>query len=226
MAETKHPLNREQMAAVIAQRLEPGWIVNLGIGIPTGASDFVRPDDDITLTAENGLIGYGPLAADGQEDVDTVNAGVQYVTINDGAAIADHADSFGLIRRGLVDVVVLGAFEVAADGSFANWKIRDLERPELGGIGGAMDLAVGAKRVWLVMRHTAPNGNPRLMEHCTLPVTAPQGVSMVVTDVAVVAVHDGEFELLEYAPGYSIDEIKAMTGAPLAVSPDVRPVTV
>ncbi len=226
MTTSKRALDRDQMAAIIAQRLQPGWLVNLGIGIPTLASNFVQPEDHIILTSENGVIGYGPLAGDGQEDMDIVNAGVQYVTLNPGAAITDHAGSFALIRRGLVDVTVLGAFQLAPDGSFANWKIHPDGWNQLGGIGGAMDLAAGAQRLWLVMKHTAPNGSPRLVECCTLPLTATGGVSLVVTDVAVISVHDGEFELQEFAPGYTVEEIQAMTGAPLAVSPTARPVAI
>jgi len=215
-------LTRDQMGAVLAQRIQPGWIVNLGIGIPILASNFLLPEDDVTLTSENGVFGYGGLAAEGQEDPDIVNAGVLYATLNPGATIVHHADAFALIRRGLVDVTILGAYQVALDGSFANWKTTDDGMAHMGGIGGAMDLAASAKQVWVAMAHTTRDGESRLVERCTLPVTAPRGVTMVVTDRAVVAVRDGEFVLEEYAPGFEIEEIVAATGAPLRVSDSVR----
>lgn len=223
----KQPLNRDQMAAVLAQRLEDGSIVNLGIGIPTGVSNFLRPEQEIVLTSENGVIGYGRLAGAGEEDPDIVNASAtQSVTLNPGAAIVHHADSFALIRRGLVDVTCLGAYEVAPDGSFANWKTTNEEWNNLGGIGGAMDLAACSKQIFLALEHTTRDGEPRLVKKCALPVTAPAGVTLVVTNIAVVVVRDGKFILEEHAPGYSAEDIQAVTGAPLEVSPNFRQVSV
>ncbi|PKN82585.1 MAG: hypothetical protein CVU47_02385 [Chloroflexi bacterium HGW-Chloroflexi-9] len=223
----KQPLNRDQMAAVLAQRLADGSIVNLGIGIPTGVSNFLRPEQEIVLTSENGVIGYGRLAGAGEEDPDVVNASAtQSVTLNPGAAIVHHADSFALIRRGLVDVTCLGAYEVAPDGSFANWKTTNEEWNNLGGIGGAMDLASCSKQIFLALEHTTRDGEPRLVKKCALPVTAPAGVTLVVTNIAVVVVRDGKFILEEHAPGYSAEEIQAVTGAPLEISPNFRQVSV
>lgn len=223
----KQPLNRDQMAAVLAQRLADGSIVNLGIGIPTGVSNFLRPEQEIVLTSENGVIGYGRLAGAGEEDPDIVNASAtQSVTLNPGAAIVHHADSFALIRRGLVDVTCLGAYEVAPDGSFANWKTTNEEWNNLGGIGGAMDLASCSKQIFLALEHTTRDGEPRLVKKCALPVTAPAGVTLVVTNIAVVVVKDGKFILEEHAPGYSAEDIQAVTGAPLEVSPNFRQVSV
>ncbi|MDP2327110.1 MAG: CoA-transferase [Dehalococcoidia bacterium] len=223
----KQPLNRDQMAAVLAQRLADGSIVNLGIGIPTGVSNFLRPEQEIVLTSENGVIGYGRLAGAGEEDPDIVNASAtQSVTLNPGAAIVHHADSFALIRRGLVDVTCLGAYEVAPDGSFANWKTTNEEWNNLGGIGGAMDLAACSKQIFLALEHTTRDGEPRLVKKCALPVTAPAGVTLVVTNIAVVSVRDGKFILEEHAPGYSAEDIQAVTGAPLEISPDFRQVSV
>jgi len=222
MTLTKQPLTREQIAAVIAKRLQRGWLVNLGVGMPTLVANHVTPEDGIVFTSENGVIGYAGLAAEGEEDPDVVNAGVQFVTLNAGAAIVHQADSFALIRRGMNDVSVLGSYEVAADGSFANWRTSTEPWDQLGGIGGAMDLAACAQQVWLAMEHTTREGKPRLLERCTLPVTAPEGVTLVVTDLAVVSVDGQGFCLEEYAPGYTIDEIAALTAAPLRVSPEVR----
>lgn len=225
--EEKQPLTRDQMAAVLAQHIGAGWIVNLGIGIPTLVSNFLQPEQEITLHSENGVIGYGRVAGEGEEDPDTVNASaVTAVTLDPGAAIVHHADAFAIIRRGMVDVTCLGAYEVAPDGSFANWKTTDDEWAHLGGIGGAMDLAACAQQVYLAMEHTTRDGQPRLLEKCNLPVTAPSGVTLVVTNLAVVAVRDGKFVLEQHAPGYTAEEIQAVTGAPLEVSPDFRRVSV
>lgn len=223
----KQPLNRDQMAAVLAQHLGDGWIVNLGIGIPTGVSNFLQPEQEIVLTSENGVVGYGRLAGAGEEDPDIVNASAtQSVTLNPGAAIVHHADSFALIRRGMVDVTCLGAYQVAPDGSFANWKTTNEDWNNLGGIGGAMDLAACSKQIYLALEHTTRDGEPRLMEKCSLPVTAPAGVTLVVTNIAVVAVRDGKFILEQHAPGYTAEEIQAVTGAPLEISPNFRQVSV
>jgi len=227
MTEEKQPLNRDQMAAILAQHLGTGWIVNLGIGIPTGVSDFLLPEQEILLTSENGVIGYGRVASDEEADPDVVNAAaVMTVTLNPGATFVHHADSFALVRKGLVDVTCLGAYEVAPDGSFANWNLQEDRRTDLGGIGGAMDLAACCKQVYLAMEHTTRDGQPRLVEKCTLPVTSPKGVTLVVTNIAVVAIKDGKFILTQHAPGYTAQEIQALTGAPMEVSPDFRRVSV
>ncbi len=222
----KQPLTRDQMGAVLAQHVGTGWIVNLGIGIPTLASNFFTDEQDITLTSENGVIGYGGLAAEGQEDPDLVNAGVQFTTLHPGGTIVHHADSFALIRSGRVDVTMLGAYEVAVDGSFANYKTIDDGRPDLGGIGGAMDLAACAKHIYIAMEHTTRDGQPRLVQKCALPVTGPSGVDLVVTELGVFSVGGGKFTLEEYAPGYTYEEIAAVTGAPLEKSPNLRQVSV
>ena len=226
MTDEKRPLNRDQIAAVLAQRLEADWVVNLGVGMPTLVSNFVRPDLGITLTSENGVIGYSQLAAEGEEDPDIVNAGGQAVILQEGASFVHHGDSFALIRRGLVDVTALGAYEVACDGSFANWKTRNDEFPQLGGIGGAMDLASNARQVWLAMEHTTRDGEPRLLEHCNLPVTAPRGATLVVTDLAVVSIADGRFVLEEFAPGYTPEEIQALTSGPMIIAPDIHEIAI
>jgi 3-oxoacid CoA-transferase B subunit len=189
-----------------------GWIVNLGVGIPTLCSNFDFGDKEIIFQSENGVIGYGPLAAPGGEDLHLVNAGGQHVTLQPGAAVVHHADSFALIRSGRIDVTVLGAYEVAENGDFANWKMAGQEG---GGIGGAMDLAACAKRVFVAMEHQTRDGRPRLVERCTLPVTARGVVKLVVTNFGLFAVTREGLELKEIAPGVEVAEIMAATGCKL-----------
>ena len=221
-ARDERRLSREQLASAIGRHFRPGSVVNLGAGIPTLASSHVRDEDDVLFTSENGVIGYGRLASPDEADKDVWNAGGQQVTLKPGAAFVHHADSFALIRSGRVDVTVLGAYEVALDGSFANWRLSKAPFDNLGGIGGAMDLVASAKEIWVAMEHTTRDGSPRLLEKCTLPVTSPRNVTKVFTDLAVIAVTQGGFVLEEIAPGYTVDEVAALTGAPLTASPDLR----
>lgn len=218
MTERKR-LDRQTMANRIAREFQDGWVVNLGIGIPTLCSNYVHADRQIMYQSENGLVNYGPLAAPGEEDPNLVNAGGQYVVELPGMAVLEHADSFGLIRSGHVDVTVLGAYEVAANGDFANWKLAGARG---GSIGGAMDLAVGAKNVFLILEHTTRDGRPRLVERCSLPVTAVGVVSLVATDLGLFEVTEQGFLLREIAPGFTPDEVQAVTGARLAISPNLR----
>ena len=218
MTERKR-LDRQTMANRIAREFQDGWVVNLGIGIPTLCSNYVHTDRQIMYQSENGLVNYGPLAAPGEEDPNLVNAGGQYVVELPGMAVLEHADSFGLIRSGHVDVTVLGAYEVAENGDFANWKIAGARG---GSIGGAMDLAVGAKNVFLILEHTTRDGRPRLVERCSLPVTAVGVVSLVATDLGLFEVTEQGFLLREIAPGFTPDEVQAVTAARLAISPNLR----
>ena len=213
------PLSRQAMADRIAMEFEDGWVVNLGVGMPTLCSNFVHPERQITYQSENGLVNYGPLAVEGEQDLNLVNAGGQYVIPIPGMAVLDHADAFALIRAGYVDVSVLGAYEVAANGDFANWKLAGRKG---GGIGGAMDLAVGARNVFVIMEHTTRDGAPRLVERCALPLTAPGVVKLVATTLGLFEVTSGGFVLREIAPGYAPDEVRAATGAKLLVPPDLR----
>ena len=217
----KSPLARQAMANRLAMEFQDGWVVNLGVGMPTLCSNFDFGDKTIIFHAENGVIGYGPLALEGEEDLHLVNAGRQYITLRPGAAIVHHADSFALIRSGYVDVTVLGSYEVAANGDFANWK-----RPgrKGGGIGGAMDLAVGAKRVFLVLEHTTREGQPRLLERCTLPVTAFGVVKLVITNLGLFEITPDGFLLREIAPGYTTEEVQSVTEAKLAIANDLKEV--
>ena len=217
----KAPLTRQAMANRLAMEFQDGWVVNLGVGIPTLCSNFDFSDKPVIFHSENGVIGYGPIVPEGQEDLHLVNAGRQYISLVPGAAIVHHADSFSIIRGGYVDATVLGAYEVAENGEFANWKRKGRKG---GGIGGAMDLAVGAKRVFIVMEHTTRDGEPRLLKRCTLPVTAVGVVELVVTSLGLFEVTNDGFLLKEIAPGYTPQEVQSVTGARLTVSDDIREV--
>jgi 3-oxoacid CoA-transferase B subunit len=212
-------LSRQQMANLLAAEFQDGWIVNLGVGIPTLCSNADFGDRVITLHSENGVIGYGPMAAEGAEDRHLVNAGGQHVTINPGAAIVHHADSFALIRAGKIDVTVMGAYEVSRTGDFANWKLKGAKG---GGIGGAMDLAACAQRVFIIMEHTTRNGAPRIMEKCSLPITAPGVVKMVATNYGLFSIGADGVTIKAIAPGITLDEVKAATGCKVNVPADLR----
>ena len=215
----KTPLSRQAMCDRLAMEFQDGWVVNLGVGMPTLCSNFNFGDTDIVFHSENGVIGYGPLVPEGEEDLHLVNAGGQHVTLKLGAAIVHHADSFSLIRSGYIDVTVMGSYEVAENGDFANWKTAGRKG---GGIGGAMDLAVGAKRVFIAMEHTTREGTPRLVERCSLPVTAVGVVKLVATNLGLFEVTPDGFMLKEIAPGYTPDEVKAVTQARLIIPDDLR----
>jgi 3-oxoadipate CoA-transferase, beta subunit len=221
MSERAKGLTRQQMCDRLAMEFGDGWIVNLGIGIPTLCSNFDFGDKQIIFHSENGVIGYGPLAAAGSEDLHLVNAGGQHVTLQPGAAIVHHADSFALIRSGRIDVTVLGAYEVAENGDFANWKMAGQQG---GGIGGAMDLAACARHVFVAMEHQTRDGKPRLVERCAIPVTARGVVNLVATNFGLFAITPEGLVLREIAPGVTIDEAKAATGCDLIVPSDVPPV--
>lgn len=214
----KKPLDRQAMCNRLAMEFQDGWMVNLGIGIPTLCSNYDFGDRNIIFHSENGVIGYGPMAAHWEEDVDLVNAGGQNVTLVKGAAIVHHADSFALIRGGYLDATVLGSYEVAENGDFANWKT---EGRKGGGIGGAMDLAVGAKRVFIAMEHTTRDSRPRLLKGCTLPLTGAGVVKLVATNLGLFEVTPEGFLLREIAPGYTPTEIQAVTEARLNISKDL-----
>jgi 3-oxoacid CoA-transferase B subunit len=214
-------LTRQQMCDRLAMEFEDGWIVNLGIGIPTLCSNFDFGEREIIFHSENGVIGYGPLAAAGKEDLHLVNAGGQHVTLRPGAAIVHHADSFALIRAGRLDATVLGAYEVAENGDFANWKMAGQQG---GGIGGAMDLAACAKHVFVAMEHQTRDGKSRLVERCAIPVTAPGVVNLVITNFGLFEITKEGMRLREIAPGVTVDEIRAATGCNLIVPTEVPPV--
>ena len=208
------PLDRNGIAARIAQDIPEGWFVNLGIGIPTGVSDFVPMDREVIFHAENGVIGIGPAPA--PEDINPflVNAGVQPITLRTGGAYVHHADSFAIARGGHLDLCVLGAFEVSETGDIANWA-RTANDPTRQ-IGGAMDLAVGAKRLWVAMEHnTKGKGQSRIRRVCSYPLTAKGVVKRVYTDLAVLEVTDRGFVVLDMVPGLTRDALQARTEADL-----------
>jgi 3-oxoadipate CoA-transferase beta subunit len=214
------PLNRLQMAWRAAQDIEDGTVVNLGLGMPVNVSDYVPHDFDVVVQSENGIIGVGPLASANAADSDLVDAGSRKVTLRAGATIIDSAASFAMIRGGHIDVTILGAFEVASNGDLANWDNRIPDKGPL--VGGAMDLAASAQAVWVLMEHTTRKGGPRLLEACTLPLTAVRCVKRIYTDLAVISVTQDGFLVHEVLPGISREELQARTGAKLVFSTDCR----
>ena len=215
----KQPLTRQQMANRLAREFQDGWLVNLGIGISTLCSNYDHGGKEIIYHSENGVIGYGPIYPKGEENLHLVNAGGQYVSLLPGASIVHHADSFSVVRSGRLDATVMGAYQVAENGDFANWKT---EGRRGGGIGGAMDLAVGAKRVFIALHHTTGDGQSRLLPRCTLPTTALGVVKLVVTDLGLFEVTERGFLMREIAPGYEPEEVQALTEAKLAIAEDIR----
>ncbi|MGD0106901.1 MAG: 3-oxoacid CoA-transferase subunit B [Rhodopila sp.] len=216
-------LNRQQMADRVARAFQDGWIINLGVGIPTMCSNTDIGDRHITYHSENGVIGYGGVAPLGEEDLNLVNAGGQNVTLNPGAAVVHHADSFGVIRGGHIDATVMGAYQVSMTGDFANWKLTGQKG---GGIGGAMDLAACAKRVFIILEHVTRDGSPRLVTACDLPVTARGVVTLVTTNYGLFEPAGSGFRLCEIAPGLTVDEIRAATGGTLTVVDGLREIMV
>ena len=215
----KTKLTRQQMANRLAQEFQDGWLVNLGIGIPTLCSNYKQDDKEVIYHSENGVIGYGPIYPRGEEDRHLVNAGGQYVSLVPGASIIHHADSFAIIRGGMLDLTVMGAYEVAENGDFANWKTQGRRG---GGIGGAMDLAVGAKRVFIAMQHTTRDGKPRVLKRCTLPITAKGVVKLLVTDLGLFEVTEAGLLMREIAPGYAPEEVQELTDAHIVVADGLK----
>jgi 3-oxoadipate CoA-transferase, beta subunit len=206
---TYRPLTREQMAWRAAQDLPEGAFVNLGIGIPTLTASYVPPGREVIFHSENGILGLGPKPEPGKEDPYMVDAGKNKTTLVTGGCFVHHADAFLMIRGGHLDVSLLGAFEVSEKGDLANWTTEDPAFPP--GVGGAMDLAVGAKEIRVIMDHTSKKGEPRILRHCTLPLTAARCVKRIYTNLAVIDVTPQGLFVLEMVPGMTLEQLQAMT---------------
>jgi 3-oxoadipate CoA-transferase beta subunit len=207
------PMTRNEMAARVAHDIPEGWFVNLGIGAPLKVADHVPAEREVIFHSENGVLGMGPAPKPDEINRWLINAGKQYVTLRTGGSYMHHADSFALIRGGHLDLCVLGAFQVAENGDVANWSTSDNDTAPA--VGGAMDLAAGARRLWVLMDHQTKSGDSRLVRRCTYPLTALGAVKRIYTNLAVIDVTDNGFAVREMVPGLTLDALQEATDAPL-----------
>jgi 3-oxoadipate CoA-transferase, beta subunit len=211
--DTCKPMTRAEMAARVARDIPEGWYVNLGIGAPLQIADYVPAEREVIFHSENGVLGMGPAPAPEEINRWLINAGKQYVTLRTGGSYMHHTDSFALIRGGHLDLCVLGAFQVAANGDIANWSISDNDTAPA--VGGAMDLAAGARQLWVLMEHTTKSGDSRLVRRCTYPLTALGAVKRVYTNLAVLEVAGDGFAVHDMVPGLTLEALQQVTAAPL-----------
>lgn len=216
----KAGLSRELIALRAAKELSEGMYVNLGIGLPTLVSQFIPEDMEVVLHSENGVLGYGRITTEDSEmDIDLVNAGLQPIILHPGASFFNHADSFAMIRGRHIDLTILGGYQVSEKGDLANWTT-SVER--IGAVGGAMDLACGVKRLVVLMQHVTASGEPRIVKQCTYPLTAREVVNTIITDLAVIEVGKERLVVREIAPGWTPEEVQALTEPKLMVAPNVK----
>ena len=215
----KQRLDREAMALRAAMEFVDGMVVNLGIGIPTLCSNYIPEGREVLFHTENGALNFGPLAPPEQSDLQLVNAGGQYVTPKPGMSFFTHDESFSMIRGGRIDICALGGMQVSEKGDLANWL---LPGRGIGSIGGGMDLAFGAKKLIIIMEHNSKDGQPKILKKCTYELTAPQCVDLIVTDIAVIEVTPKGLVLKEVAPGWSAEEVQALTEPELIIAPDLK----
>ena len=215
----KEKLDRETIALRAAKEFQDGMVVNLGIGIPTTAANFIPEGREVLFHTENGCLGFGPIADPENADLDLVNAGTQAITYQPGISFFDHADSFGMIRRGRIDICVLGGLQVSEKGDLANWITPNRK---VGNIGGGMDLAFCVKHLIVTMEHVKKDGGFKIVKECDYTLTAPRCVNLIITDIAVIEVTEDGLVLKETAPGWTADEVQSLTEPKLIIAPDLK----